>query len=1291
VRVLSYRVELVLDERGAVTRTHHRRYRIERAEAKASDWAETGAFFSPWHEDRPEITAVVETARGVRVALDPKTIEEASAADGDGSMYSDRRRLRAPLPAIDVGSIVEETIVTRSRPLSPGAAGGFEVLGDAVGADAIEIVLDAPTSLPLRWKLGGDDGGAHDEVKGGRRRIVVRRMGYERTARTEPYLPDGVPYAAHFRYATGRAWGDLAAHYAEIVDKQLASAKGVLTSKAKGLVGKSDSVDAKVRALTAFVRREVRYTGLELGEGAIVPRTPAETLDRRYGDCKDQATLLVGLLREVGVDAHVALVRVGGIDADPDLPSLDAFNHAVVAVGGGARTTWVDPTATMQQAGELSPEAEGRQALIASRSTTRLHTTPVSDASKNVYRETREVWLPEDGRPRLVEVASGTGVVEALLRAEYAKPENAKREAAERYVTNAYGASKLGEFRLTRPDELSVPFVLRFEALDSVRGAAGEDSAEFIVEDGALFAYLPSSLLEDETRTIGAKFPFAHRSELEVTVHAHEAFEASEPPPASVVELGPARLTRAFERKDARTVIARYAFELPKRDLSVDELAALRGALGRYRQAPAVRVRFDSRLAAVEARGDAISALTMARDLAERPHASFAAGRRYARALLRSGLVGEAQRVARGLGKAHPQRVDAALFEAALESMDPLGRDFAGGIDTAAAERALDRALALDPKNAAAFGQKAGLAGRDAHGRPTLNRARQERARAALEGWERHAPEERRRGDFSLPLTLLRLGDAKALRSALESRSDHENAPDYRLALAAFEKGQAGVKAALEELRVAPKDRAATLERAAYTAYAAGAFEAVRALRGLRHSLAQESEASFRLYQQIGATDPKEPAEARAVRAFIAEGFLFAATGRKRDGSTAASLAEQAMAARVREKVEWLRNAATTVPIEAAWALLVAMTDATVVETRNGFSVVDARLEGAPFERFVVHTASQASKASERKVTVLGGVRFPDPVFARTIKDAFGDDATRARVALDLYLRDEESDGAVPTRTAGSTVWRETGDPKLTLEAMSVDADGAAIERLEAARARATSRPLQVALDSALLTRRLAAEAPVVDAVIARLRAAGGSTAILRSAEVAAHAKRGDLARIHVLLADGSVPDSAKARAYGAAANMLCATERVADGFALFVRAESLAPLDTDNANNAAWCGLLAGRADDAVTKKLIERLAGTTDVHSLHTVASVRAANGDVTQARAAFEAMRGALGPRPIRPSHLLPAALLAERHGLPDEARRLFEAVSKQDDDPRLVSFVRARIERLRSEGRGQATKR
>ena len=73
--------------------------------------------------------------------------------------------------------------------------------------------------------------------------------------------------------------------------------------------------------------------GLEFGIHGYKPYKVTQVLARRFGDCKDKASLMVALLREVGVEADWSLVRTrrgGRLDAQP--ASLAVFDHAIVYV-----------------------------------------------------------------------------------------------------------------------------------------------------------------------------------------------------------------------------------------------------------------------------------------------------------------------------------------------------------------------------------------------------------------------------------------------------------------------------------------------------------------------------------------------------------------------------------------------------------------------------------------------------------------------------------------------------------------------------------------------------------------------------------------------------------------------------------------------------------------------------------------------------------------------------------------------------------------------------------------------
>lgn len=103
----------------------------------------------------------------------------------------------------------------------------------------------------------------------------------------------------------------------------------------------------RITAIVRYVQDEVRYVSDSTGLGSHVPRTPAAVLANGYGDCKDKSLLLVALLRAIGVEASVALTDIDrGYELQTLAPSPFAFDHAIVRIGHGPHTVWVDATAS---------------------------------------------------------------------------------------------------------------------------------------------------------------------------------------------------------------------------------------------------------------------------------------------------------------------------------------------------------------------------------------------------------------------------------------------------------------------------------------------------------------------------------------------------------------------------------------------------------------------------------------------------------------------------------------------------------------------------------------------------------------------------------------------------------------------------------------------------------------------------------------------------------------------------------------------------------------------------------
>jgi tetratricopeptide (TPR) repeat protein len=176
-------------------------------------------------------------------------------------------------------------------------------------------------------------------------------------ADSEPAMPglgEATPYLHVSTYAT---WAEVGAWYWRLVEEQLIPDEEVRKT-ARGLVTRGMTDADRVRAIYDFVVASTRYVGLEFGIHGYKPYKVTQVLARRFGDCKDKASLMIALLREVGVDAELVLVRTRrGGRLEPQPASLAIFDHAIVYVPKLDR--YLDGTAEFAGFSELPADDQG--------------------------------------------------------------------------------------------------------------------------------------------------------------------------------------------------------------------------------------------------------------------------------------------------------------------------------------------------------------------------------------------------------------------------------------------------------------------------------------------------------------------------------------------------------------------------------------------------------------------------------------------------------------------------------------------------------------------------------------------------------------------------------------------------------------------------------------------------------------------------------------------------------------------------------------------------------------------
>ena len=269
--------------------------------------------------------------------LDPTTIVDVPFDEDVPDVYIDTGQIEAPLPAVTVGAVIEYQVVVKDKEpfFDKGVSDRF-FFGMIDGpVQNARLVLEVPTEVSLRYAIKlFPEMKVKREEKDGEVRITFAADGIKKREQIDLFLPPETYPVPCVIFSTAAAWKEIAERYHGLVEEQIGNAD--LKELVKSLIKSAKDKQTRIEAIADWMRHNIRYTGVEFGENAIIPYKPAEVIKRKYGDCKDQAALMVAMLRHAEIPAYVALSSAGGPDPDPDLPGMGVLDHAIVYVPGEA-------------------------------------------------------------------------------------------------------------------------------------------------------------------------------------------------------------------------------------------------------------------------------------------------------------------------------------------------------------------------------------------------------------------------------------------------------------------------------------------------------------------------------------------------------------------------------------------------------------------------------------------------------------------------------------------------------------------------------------------------------------------------------------------------------------------------------------------------------------------------------------------------------------------------------------------------------------------------------------------
>lgn len=358
---------------------------------------------------------------GSVVNVRPEDIRDRELNDEQGE-YSDARVVSFSMPAVEEGAILDyeyETTQTSSK--MPGnfwTDWYFQSGTDPVVLSRLTVT--SPKGMRLN-DLYKNTSVRPKTVASPDGKLVTQTWEAKNVAPIdiEPMMPPADRVVPAMHLSTVPTWQTVADWYSGLA-KDRDVANNTVKARAIALTKNLKTPEEKAKAIFYYVEEKTRYVALEFGQGAYQPRPASVTCDTQYGDCKDMTTLLIAMLRDVGITAHPVLLKVQPIEVSrTDPPSPSAFNHAICLAEINGKKYWLDATAQVVPWGEIPSSDRGADAFVMRSGKGTFETIPYATAEENRRDVLAKIALNPDGSAKGTIEMQGNGEWDLFMRTQF--------------------------------------------------------------------------------------------------------------------------------------------------------------------------------------------------------------------------------------------------------------------------------------------------------------------------------------------------------------------------------------------------------------------------------------------------------------------------------------------------------------------------------------------------------------------------------------------------------------------------------------------------------------------------------------------------------------------------------------------------------------------------------------------------------------------------------------------------------------------------------------------------------
>ena len=140
----------------------------------------------------------------------------------------------------------------------------------------------------------------------------------------------------------------------------------------------------KVKAIYYWTQQNIKYIAFEYALGGFVPRESNDVFRKKYGDCKDNSSILYSMLEIAGVKGNLTWIGTRSIPYTyNEVPTPVVDNHMILSYENNEKTYYLDATGRYIKFGMPTSFIQGKEALVGYGKDFKIKKVPIIAAKEN--------------------------------------------------------------------------------------------------------------------------------------------------------------------------------------------------------------------------------------------------------------------------------------------------------------------------------------------------------------------------------------------------------------------------------------------------------------------------------------------------------------------------------------------------------------------------------------------------------------------------------------------------------------------------------------------------------------------------------------------------------------------------------------------------------------------------------------------------------------------------------------------------------------------------------------------